>query len=301
MEGGSAGSYSQSEVEALMALADKVFAFSFVWSLGASCSETDWEKFDEFAREELMAPLSVNMPPMGRVFDYYVDLNGDAETAGGAKGMFREFSDILPQFNYDPTLPYSQIMVPTVDTRRFSFVITSLIRVMKPIFLTGLTGTGKTVVIQNLLKSLEPMPYEDPNGMGVLSVLINFSAQTLSRVTQYSIEQKLEKKRKNLLGAPSGRKCVIFVDDVNMPIVETYGAQPPCELLRQFLDQLTAGSRLVRRNLHSSCCFSSIGTTHHQSKKTSTSEQPHHTRRSAAIRAPLLPPASPAGPPPTPI
>ena len=54
-----------------------------------------------------------------------------------------------------------------------------------------------------------------------MPTFMNFSAQTLSLITQQAIESKLEKKRKNLLGAPAGKKCIFFVDDINMPLVRS--------------------------------------------------------------------------------
>ena len=210
----------------LCALLDKLFFFSYIWSVGAPCSSAYWESFNESAREifEEVCP-GLGLPGAGIAFDFYVDIKD---------GRFREWNEIVPTFKYDETLPYFSLMVPTIDTCRFSYIMKALISVDKPCFITGVTGTGKTVAVQSLLNSLQPLPAQ--GGMGIIPVFMNFSAQTRSDVTQSTIESKLEKKRKTLLGAPSGRKVVIYVDDVNMPLVETYGAQAPIELLRLILD-----------------------------------------------------------------
>lgn len=48
---------------------------------------------------------------------------------------------------------------------------------------------------------------------------------------------KLEKISRKVLGAQAGKRNAVFVDDINMPLVETYGAQPPIEFLRLLVDR----------------------------------------------------------------
>lgn len=90
-------------------------------------------------------------------------------------------------------------------------------------------GVGKSVIAKVVLEKL----YETGK---FVPVTLNFSAQTSSSRTQEMIELKLERQKKTVLGAPYGKKVIVFVDDVNMPKLDTYGSQPPIELLRQYLD-----------------------------------------------------------------
>lgn len=50
---------------------------------------------------------------------------------------------------------------------------------------------------------------------------INFSSRTSSRDVQQTIEASLDKRTKTIYGPPIGKHMVIFIDDLNMPVVDT--------------------------------------------------------------------------------
>jgi dynein heavy chain len=205
-----------------------LFAYCFAWAIGANVDQAAQDAFDAWQRDLMEA---VPFPSHGSVFDFFVDFSAKKFTSWEAK---------MGEYAFNSSTAFFDILVPTIDTVRYSHVARTLVAYDRPLLFTGHTGVGKSVIMNSMLT-------ENKEAMNLIVIVFQFSAQTSSPRSQEMIESKLKVKRKDRLGAPPDKKIVLFIDDLNMPALETFGASPPVELLRQmmgnggFYDRKVAG------------------------------------------------------------
>uniref|UniRef100_A0A8C3KFE8 Dynein axonemal heavy chain 3 n=1 Tax=Calidris pygmaea TaxID=425635 RepID=A0A8C3KFE8_9CHAR len=178
-----------------------LFLFALVWTVGGIIDADSRKKFDLFYRNLLMGVNDENPRPK---------------------------SVKLTRNNIFPEKGVSELIIPTMETARQMFFLKTYVEHNVPLLFVGPTGTGKSAITNNFLLQLPKQKY--------IPSFINFSARTSANQTQDIIMSKLDRRRKGLFGPPSGKKAIMFVDDLNMPAKEVYGAQPPIELLRQWID-----------------------------------------------------------------
>ena len=200
---------------------DLRYIFAFVWSFGCNLDDKSRPKFNDFANA-LLAPMLPDGVRGMNLFDYAVDEQ---------EQRLALWTDNMPEFKFDPAASFFTILVPTADTTRYSYLLKLLMTSGRHVLYSGDTGVGKSVIVADTLTRLatDTSPF--------VTATVNFSAQTQSANLQEVFETKLDKKRKNRLGPPSGKTMLMFIDDVNMPELEVFGAQPPIELLRQVIGQ----------------------------------------------------------------
>lgn len=124
--------------------------------------------------------------------------------------------------------PFTQLFVPTSDTIRLTFIMNTLARKGRHCMLVG-SGSGKTSVINQYLGSL------DKDVDGFITGTINMSYYTDSKRLQQEIELPIDKRSGRRYGPPSSKKLIFFIDDINLPYIETYGTQNAIALLTQHM------------------------------------------------------------------
>eukprot|EP00442_Polarella_glacialis_P024664 CAMPEP_0115137118 /NCGR_PEP_ID=MMETSP0227-20121206/56805_1 /TAXON_ID=89957 /ORGANISM="Polarella glacialis, Strain CCMP 1383" /LENGTH=5027 /DNA_ID=CAMNT_0002544335 /DNA_START=143 /DNA_END=15226 /DNA_ORIENTATION=+ len=218
----------------------QIFWFTMTWTCGG-CTDSDGRLF---ICDIIRACLD-NKKDMLKKFNFVADFAKVDITGGGSmpsaprKGYLHDsfidatdlckwkgWTERIDGFDIPKDAPFHTIVVPTSDTCRNQFLIRTLIERGFHLLISGPTGTAKTASIQSmLLTGFSADRYATTS--------FAFSAQTTANQCQDVVDGKLDKRKKGTFGPPPGKKMLVFIDDLNMPFKEEYGAQPPIEILRQ--------------------------------------------------------------------
>eukprot|EP00392_Amoebophrya_sp_AT5.2_P006221 g6231.t1 len=200
-----------------------VFVFCLAWGIGGSITAATRPQFSAEAWELIEANRGdlegFSLKKDTSIYDMCYDVEAK---------KWVKWDDTVPKFTIPPRAEYDKIVVPTTDSIRMMFTASRLLENERHVLIPGNTGTGKSILMAQYLQKNAPDYMQ--------SVFINFSAQTQVNQFQDLIDSKLEKRRRGVYGPSAGKKLVLFVDDLNMPQKEFYGAQPPIELIRMWMD-----------------------------------------------------------------
>lgn len=208
-------------VEELQPLLDQYVVFCIIWSICCTVDQEGRKMIDtEFRRLMEECKCSFTFEDSASIYDWQFIPE---------ENKWRLWTDEHSGFTIDPLkASFSEIVVPTMDFSRSFYFMRTLLTHKKHTLLPGPIGTGKSV---NAFKLLSEAMSEE-----FTSLTIAMSAQTMAVQILDSVWDQVERRRKGVYGPIQQRKCIIFIDDLNMPKREKYGAQPPLELLRQYLD-----------------------------------------------------------------
>ncbi|XP_030648846.1 dynein heavy chain 10, axonemal [Chanos chanos] len=207
-----------------------VFLEALYCSLGATLLDKGRQKFDDLIKklsclttahdEKTLAGPGEIPGYLPTLYDFHFD---------GTTKKWVPWSSLVTKYIHSPEVKFIDILVPTVDTTRATWLLEQMVKVKRPVVLVGESGTSKTATTQNFLNNL--------NTDKTTILTINFSSRTTSMDLQRNLEASVEKRTKETYGPPMGKRLLVFMDDLNMPRVDEYGTQQPIALLKLLLDR----------------------------------------------------------------
>ncbi|XP_043264608.1 dynein axonemal heavy chain 7 [Colletes gigas] len=217
----------------ILAWMQATMLLSVVWGAAGTLDHDSRSKFNAYylslwKNEQTEHPLPeflveglISLPTDELIHDCFYTYRG--------RGAWRRYADIARQEEFLETGSIVQMIIPTIDTVKYQTLFLKHVKHRRRFLLYGETGTGKSIYIKDLI--MNKLSEEE-----YLPHFVTFTPQITAAQTQELIVLKLYRRRRTQYGPLPGTHCVVFIDDVNMPAKETYGSQPPIELLRQFFD-----------------------------------------------------------------
>uniref|UniRef100_A0A665W659 Dynein, axonemal, heavy chain 5 like n=1 Tax=Echeneis naucrates TaxID=173247 RepID=A0A665W659_ECHNA len=199
---------------------ERLFVFSLMWSLGALLELEDRDKLEAYIRTHCSSIDVPQTQPGETMFEYMVNPNGEWCHWNNHVGEYVYPADHVPN--------YASILVPNVDNTRTSFLMDVISKQRKAVLLIGEQGTAKTVMIKGYTKKFDPETD--------IFKSLNFSSATEPMMFQRTVESYIEKRIGSTYGPPGGRRMTLFIDDINMPVVNEWGDQITNEIVRQMME-----------------------------------------------------------------
>ena len=175
---------------------ESIFIFSLVWSIGCTAGDEEGrEHYDVFLRAAVKGELDSYVGPSGERYNLPEDIPAEhvsmvspmipdkGETSlhdwyfDIKTGDWRLWTDLMDTSPIPLDSQLRKIIVPTIDTVRYTYLLDLGVKHNQPVLFVGPTGTGKSVYIQQYLNDL-------PMDQFVSPILVGFSARTTGPSTR---------------------------------------------------------------------------------------------------------------------